>query len=411
MITWLNLCLNSWLVKRRTLRVSLFLGVNFLFFFLFFQGVSYAVVDEWLGLNLFNPKSAPKEISDPNNWMAIMGDSGATGAASSENLHGTILNLLATALELVTETKMTSDAPPLADFPSPKRFHLSGIEPMSRVFYSRSEFDKAKMKDEVMELNMDARRSLTLDIQEHGFGYMVGRTLGMSPQDIVLVGEDGKRVSSIATQFERIFEMKTETLPPIIFIFYTANDFCDSKIFEETVEARSARFRRSLDETWKSAEPFLIAHPNGTRIVVLSALEVTNVLTNSEILEQKVQFQGHDEVTCGQIRRHELSDEYMSAVLDRALIGMCPSVLDTKPTDIDRLYKIRAIQDEFSEQWKSKVEELNRTHEDRNLKWIYLEGLRNLHFTTGDVAHDCFHPSVRGHAKIADYILRTTFNK
>lgn len=359
----------------------------------------------------YRPKPVVNQLSNSNHWMAIVGDSGATGAASNKDMQPNIFSLLKWGLFFGYQGKLYTEVPPLSDFPHPERFNLSSIEPMTRVLYSQSEAEKSEAKDGIWKLNGEAAGSLAVDVQEHGNGYMLGRTLGIAAQDIVLVGQDGARVSAIAKQFARIYEMNTKTLPPLVLVSFTANDFCDSKVLTQSVEERKDIFADSLAKSWQEAAPFLKPHPNGTQIIVLPPLEVANVLENPSLLQQTVNFQGIGSVTCQRLREDDGIDGVFSKTLAQSLGGMCKSVLLTKPSDKSRVQRIKDIQNAFNEAWKKQIDLLNVEYSGKGLYWIYPENLRELRFEKGDLANDCFHPGVGGHAKIADQILKTVFSR
>lgn len=364
-----------------------------------------------LGPESRGPRFAQMPLKNPSHWMAIVGDSGVTGAASDLRIEPNAWNLFGHVLTFALNSRMTANVPPLEDFPNPERFGIDRVEPLTRVLYSPREFVEAKVKGDgyVRELNLAAKAALALDVAEHGAGYMIGRALKMSGRDIVLVGQDGKRVEAIPIQFERIFAMQTETLPPLVLVHFTANDFCDERIFSESVEARRSQFARSLGEAWAKTEPFLKPHPLGTRIVVFPPLEVANVLTNQRLLSQKVYLQGQGETSCRQIREGAALDGFKSAALVHALSKMCASVLRTRPSDSDRIQRIREIQRAFDGVWKTQIDRLNVQYAGLNLSWHYPDSARSLKGEAGDLANDCFHPGVRGHARYAEVLMATFF--
>ena len=154
--------------------------------------------------------------------------------------------------------------------------------------------------------------------------------------------------------------------------------------------------------------PSVNGHPRGTHIVVLAPLDVVGVITNPEILAQKVNVEGQGTITCGQLRRGEVRTPGVSAWLVLRMLNlMCPSVTATHPGDVAHLAHLRAVQQAFSSAWKDQIDRLNSHHQKRGLTWSYLESVRDVHFSTGDVSHDCFHPSARGHEKLAQVVLRS----
>jgi|GEM_PF-5518694 len=350
-------------------------------------------------------------LKNPDHWMAVIGDSGSTGAASNPDLVATATNLLGHALSFGWNSRMTATLPDLANYPNPQRFGIKTVEPMTRVLYSAAELSAAQQNGSVATLNFGAKAALALDTQEHGNGYMIGRGLGIEAQDIVLVGQDGKRFAQIPEQFERIYEMQTTTLPPLVLMSFTANDFCGGDIFDRPLAEIRERFERNLREAWEASARFLKAHPRGTKIVVLPALEVANVLTNRDLLQQTIPFQGMGEVTCQRLRENEEMNGFLTAKTVEALGGSCRAVLRTKPSDAARVQVIRNVQNELNQVWLAQIAKLNERYSGQGIQWLYLEEMRALRWSKGDLGSDCFHPGVRAHAKIADYVLKNVFGK
>ncbi len=322
-----------------------------------------------LGATILGP------LSNPDHWLAIVGDSGVTGAASAPDLEPTVSSLI----DHLTE------APPVAA--------------LTRIFYA---------PQESVWLGLGAKLAQRLDVPEHSFAYTVGRALQVAAQDIVLVAQDGVRVDTIAMQFARIFALPTATLPPLVLVSFTANDLCDIRVFAHGPDEWAASYRVSLASAWDAAAPYLKPHPRGTRIAVLAPLDVINVVTNPEIMAQAVNIEGQGQVTCGKLRGGELKASGLSSWLVLRMLNlMCPSVTSTRPGDAPHLAHLRAVLAAFNNAWKAEIETLNARFQGRGLSWRYLEDVRDLKFTTGDVGHDCFHPSARGHAKIAEVVLRS----
>ncbi len=333
------------------------------------------------------------QLHDPENWIAVVGDSGTTGAASAPALEPTLAKLFEHFKTFFTEPHLRSSFPVK--------------EPMTRVFYSRHEYQQGVDWWSGLKRNSAAKLALMLDAHENSFAYIAGRALGVEAQDIVLVGQDGVMVDAIPAQLGRIFEMKTSTLPPRMFISFTANDLCDEEVIEEPVEARAARFRARLEQAWEESAPFLRAHAKGTRISVLAPLDIANVIDNREIQTQKVNVEAQGEITCGRLRSGELKSSLTAWFVLRMLNLMCPSVTSTHPGDRARLDKLRAVQTAFIGVWQEQIARLNTRYASQGIRWEFLSALRDVHFGAGDVGNDCFHPSAQGHAKIADVILHS----
>jgi lysophospholipase L1-like esterase len=330
------------------------------------------------------------KLFNPQNWIAIVGDSGVTGAASRPDIEPTLMNLAGHMMGFIKNTKD----------------RVSALEPLTRVPYSRAEYRAAGNPVSVLLLNMISNLALRLDTGENGFGYQVGRKLGVEPSDIVLVGQDGVLVSTIGAQFGRIFEMQTKTLPPVVLLSFTANDLCDVRIFERPVAETAAAFTASLKKTWIEAKPYLKAHAHGTKILVLAPFDVANVITNTGILSQKTNVEGQGEITCGQLRHGDTSFTIGSWFVLRMLNLMCPSVTQTHVQDVEHLERLRQVQAAFGQAWQEQIAQLNSQFGESGISWKYVDSVREFQFSEGDVGNDCFHPSAQGHAKIAELVLR-----
>lgn len=357
---------------------------------------------------VLNASAQDRQLPDlvhPDNWMAIVGDSGVTGAASGANIEATADNLWTQFWQALTQPRHNPQPPPPAVFKAQAPdFAMDTVPPLTRVPYASSEISGNPVTK--WWLNFMERLSLQIDTPEQSFGYLVGRKLGLAPSDIVLVGQDGVRVDSIAVQFERIFSMNTPTLPPLILISYTANDLCDEKVFGESVEARTAAFEQRLSIAWQKAAPLLKAHPRGTRIYVLAPFNVGAVMTSPGVLTQTVNVEGQGQITCGQLRNGDLSFSPSAFFVLRLLNRMCPSVTQTHLHDQARLDHIAKVQTAFIAAWERQIATLNAKYKSLNITWTLIHQTHAIPLEAGDVGKDCFHPSLRGHAKIAAEVLR-----
>jgi hypothetical protein len=350
------------------------------------------------------------ELSNPDNWMAVVGDSGTTGAASSTDIEPNAISLLDLGIKFILHADMTPNPPPpLSDFPYPTRFGMNDVEPATRVIYSREQSDQMRRWKKLPELNLEAKGSMAVDVLEHSNEYMVGRRLGIRGEDIVFVGQDGKKVDTIPGQLGRIYEMKTTTLPPLVILSYTANDFCGDEALTESIDTTRIKFATRLHDAWVNSARYLRPHPKGTTFIILPGLEVANLLTNPELAKQEVYFQGVGKITCDRFRNDINMNGFLTQRMVKGLGGMCATIAETQPSDVVKVERIREIQNEFNIVWKSQVTVLNEQYRRQGIRFIYVEGLRKLSFSNGDLANDCFHPGVNGHAKIADFILRNIF--
>lgn len=343
-------------------------------------------------------------ISNSDSWIAIVGDSAASGAVTNPKLKPKISNLLPKVISFFT---IGYDVvPKLKYIPQAERFNVTDpIDRATRITHSAVEYAEAMKSNETRALLRSGRASRVVDTPEYTFGYFVGRKMGVKGSDVVLVGQDGVRVDSIAKQFERLNVLQEPTLPPLIFVSFTANDLCDNGIFEESVEARAAKFeqeiRKQFSIVFKKHQP----HRRTSRIVVLAPLDVVNVLTNPSLLEQVTDFQGLGKVKCKTLREGSLPKWNLSEAMRGALVGMCSSVLGSSAKDHSRIQKIRNVQTAFGEVWKKLIAEWQAGAAPRGFHFQYVESIRGLNFQAGDLGNDCFHPGIRAHQKIADEVL------
>lgn len=332
------------------------------------------------------------KIKDPNRWVAVVGDSVVTAAASGDGISATIPGLRTL----------------FGDFFSSQRFTATKIvkEAPTRIFYSAPEFQKAKWYRKLLT-NFGAKAALRLDSPENSFAYKVGRSWGVHASDIVIVGQDGARVSDIPWQLSRVYEMKPGTLPPVVMVSFTANDLCDDSIFTRTIEEISALYEAELSRAWHNSANVLRPAKNGTDFIVLAPLDVTTVITNADIQQKQIVFEGKDSVTCGDVRVGALDGGTLGARLMARTLGlMCPSVTKTNHLNPEKTQRLKDVQTAMVEAWKKQINLLNAQYNAKKINWLLVEEVRELQFTGEDIAGDCFHPSPKGHEKISERVLK-----
>lgn len=330
-------------------------------------------------------------LKNPEHWMGIIGDSGSTGALSSPDTDvrlGSLFKLLGK----LGSSQLTDES-------------VEGLKPPTRVLYSTSEWRQALREHREVELNATAKWQLRVDVEENSFGYQIGQGLGIEAQDIVFAAQDGSRVESLGRQFDCLYEMKTETLPPLLFISYNANDLCDQGVFEGSVEDRLQLFRNDLRKSLQSAQKRLLAHPKGTRIFVLAPLDVVQILTSPELLQQEVPFPSYGRVTCGQMRSEKF-EAFLAREGQKALQGMCSAVLSTRPSDHERLQRLKEVLSGFRQIWAEEVARQNDLWKANGIQWIYIPEVADIQYQKGDLGNDCFHPGRGAHQKIAEILQR-----
>lgn len=341
------------------------------------------------GPRLFNHELTDENRPKPGQfWMAVVGDSSATGAAASPQFEAKWLSLLGNVADMIKNIK-ADDLGPIEPLPAPLR-----------VMYTEAEFEEAGKKGQKQDLNIESNLSQKVDTEQYSFGYLVGLKMGVPADNIVLTGQDGKTVSSMSTQFERILQVGVG-LPPLVLVSYVANDFCGKEIFENPVE----KFRQTYEaELRKQFEKIAALPSNGqpTRVVILAPLDVANVLSNPQLLSQKIPFEG-GEISCQQLRDGQISGADAAQFMSKTLAGACDGVLGPSDNPAQRLAQLRALQDAQAAALQTTIAEFNA----RNLpiKMEYAASVKNIPFEAGDLAHDCFHPGRVGADRIALHLL------
>ncbi len=364
--------------------------------------LNFAAAQTFEQLGPFGTKD--RKLMNPNHWMAVVGDSGVTGVVTATDIEATVPSLMHLFGDFFSTRRWTPRVALASELPAASRFGIEKIEPLTRIFYSSGEFERNGWLGK-LTANLTAKLALRLDQPEKSFAYMLGRSRGIAASDIVLVGQDGARLDSIADQLQRVFEMKTKTLPPLIVLSFTANDYCDEDIFDEDLSVVEARLSTLLLKAWSDAKESLQRpHPNGTRIMVLAPLDVGHVITNPDIQAKRIRMEGHGEVTCGQVREGELGFNLKTRFIQKLIGGLCPSVTGTKPSEIEKVERLRAVQQILIRVWQAEIDRLNRTY--TQIRWELVDEVRQISFVADDVGPDCFHPSVHGHGKIAELLLK-----
>jgi hypothetical protein len=338
-----------------------------------------------------------------DNWMAVVGDSSSTGAASHPSFVPSFASLLNKAREYVMESRMTDLAPRFADYPSPEEFGITDpVAPATRVVYSQHEWQAAEAGGHVVQKNAEAKASLKLDTEEYSFAYMAGRALGIKPERIVFTGQDGKRIGTMAAQFERILEVGSATLPPLVLVSYVANDFCHPNNFTRPVSEFASEFGGDLRPQFQAIRN-MPPDPRGTRIVILAPLDVANLLSNDELLTQRINLSG-EEMTCGDLRKGRAASSYRARKLQDILVQECKGVLTPSADPAAHLQRVRDLQKAQLEVLQREAAEFNRTAPS-GLRVEIALSTKDIHFLAGDLAGDCFHPGLGAHTKIARQLL------
>lgn len=340
-------------------------------------------------------------------WMAVVGDSSTTGAVASPSFRATwerVGQLLGNFADgLKPDPKMEAR---YGDFVDPARFNIENPpRPLTRVMFAPAEYQAAEKKNELHLLEFGSRGSQAVDTEEYAFPYLMGRSFDIPAPQIVLTAQDGKKISELGNQFDRILVTGAKTLPPVVLISFVANDLCHPDNFTKPPEHFANTYRAALARQLDHVLT-LPANPHGTKLIFVSPLKVSEILTNPQLLDQPVKFENGEGVTCRQI--HDGSGVHGDAAkkLQSMLIGACRGVLKQGEDPERQRRRLVDLQDSQFEILQFAVDGFNQSGRDKNFSAVLATSTRNLEMRAGDVANDCFHPSVQGHARIAEALLR-----
>lgn len=356
-------------------------------------------------------------ISSREPWVGIIGDSGITGAATGLDLQPNAWSLGALIAQFLGESRRTVQLADPSRVPGIQRFGINDekrLSPLVRVVYSQDEFRRAAAEGRRYEKNLEAKGSLRLDIPEYSFAYLTARALGVPAHRVVLAAQDGRQIGAITEQLQRLGEV-SDAMPSLLLMSFTANDLCGDELAGPLADFRASFKAQARMQLRQMIQRFR-AHPGlGTRVVILAPLDVAQILTNPDLLAQRINFQGRGdgEVTCRDLREQRAAQSDLGHQMQNALISMCRSILPTRPDDALGIQKIRDFQSAQIEVWREAIAETAAEFRLSTTKpgpgeWSleFIESVRDPRFSAGDLANDCFHPGPAAHAKIAEALLR-----
>lgn len=280
-----------------------------------------------------------------------------------------------------------------------------------------------------------------LDAEGLSWGFLLAKKLGYSSQDILIAGEDGAKVEAISKQVERVLAHTKSHLPEKIFVFFTGNDLCAP---HQNLITQPNEYSSSLASGLKYLVRNGTPSMEGSKVYILGNLNITQILTSTDILEHKVKAHG-GEITCQQLRvKNYLNDNptstmnlppeglYLSQFVPPNPAQICPTIFAQKllaqrtmgliekmqSNDIERTLQKKVEEQlsnlanqvrSFRRISKEKVDEVNqwalKNYPEKKIKFYYLNQTEHIKFKGEDMAHDCFHLSSIGHLKVANSIF------
>lgn len=333
-----------------------------------------------------------------DRWLAVLGDSSVTGAAAHPALQANFWSLFGDAVGLITQDRESQTLPPhISHYIAPEHYRITQPDPPTRLFYTQRDLGWLWP----VGRNLEAKAAMKLDTEEYTFGYLLGRRWGVPPNKIVIAGRDGAMINSLGSQVQRLLDV-APVLPPVMLISFVANELCDPLAFNMAPAEFSAAYGKMLRVQLQYLAK-LPPHPEGTRIVFLAPLDLANILTNPSLMSQPVSLQG-DSTTCGQLREDKGVSSRLTRLMQKILINECPAVFSSAQNVQERLARIKDLQAGQIQKLTEEIALFNQTAPP-NLRMMLGNSVRSINFQTGDLAGDCFHPSLAGHTRIANALL------
>lgn len=344
------------------------------------------------------------QVPDPSQpTLGIIGDSLATGANADLRLEPHLWKLAGHGLFdfLFVHAGASQRYVPIEksllrrpkSFGDPDRPYLP---PLTRVFDTPTDHKIG------FERAMENRGSTWVDCEECSFAYLVGRRLGIPAQNIFMAAQIGKRISSLGQQLERL-ALPLGHLPDVIIISYTGNDMCNMSNMNQTLATKSEAYEKEMVRELEKIRS-LPPSPKGTKVFVVAAADVGYLVEAESILSRKVTYNygwpvgGTRSITCRDFRR-----ESYPGLKD--LNGMCNLILRTAPENKSRIAKVRELHQAIVQAQQSVTLWARHHLSSPELSFHFVGSILATPFNGEDISNDCFHPSIRGHEKIADHVL------
>ena len=326
----------------------------------------------------------------PGPIWGVVGDSFAVGAMAHNRVGANLPEMLAKGIFELLFLHLESGS---------QKFRPEGNAPSSRVFDVPT-----RMKQGWKRLG-ENRASSYIDCPECTFAYELAAHFGLPPENLFFAGQSGKEVNSLFIQLERL-ALPFGHLPDVVLISYSGNDLCHANNANELPETKYRQLRESLVNLGREALSKLRPAPGGTRLVFLGAPDISQVLTNPAILQQRVPYRvpgsgAPAEISCREMRERKYP-------LLEQLNSICRFVLNTNPSDSARVAQVRALSEAMVRAQRDAASELQVMANARGaspaFRVDYLPGLQHFVPAEGELAHDCAHPSRDGHRTIGRLI-------
>lgn len=345
--------------------------------------------------------------------LAVLGDSSSTGAAANPALKfdsGILWGVFNHEQQLsFTPAMMPSEfRAPAGDGQLPVR-----LPPSSRENDGASGWIWHQVSQ-----NASAR---TLEDHRLSYSNLVGRTIGLAPEQIIIAGENGTTTRHSWIHAARLLAFKNKELPSRVIFFYSGNDLCGQSVEDMTsAEDYGDGLLRGMKYLVLNGH----ADARGTTIYVPGFMPVTTLLHEPSILQHKIFLHG-EEVTCRDARARVFAPDprkiqphkddsdplfqLFSAFMPPSPVLFCPTLFSKMSEDsthqsllANRIRAFRVAQhkavEEFNE-WRG------RRFPARSFDAVYVDATESIKFEGEDVGGDCFHLSAAGQGKLAKALM------
>ncbi len=338
------------------------------------------------------------ESAEKFKSVAVIGDSGATGIMADPRI---FLSYSALGRSIPKPTNHNN-----VDLSSFKKLY-DEFEISLPLNSAGSSSGLEGYPNHFLKFNSELGRNLEivfqsqLNFREMTWAFLATRSLVSKASDINLYSINGKRIGSIHEEVDVMKIISKDEMPEATFVSFTANDFCADNVFlPEEREIALNRYAKDLKEGLEklsSMKKSLSAH----HVYVLAPMPVTKILSSDEIADKKIYLPIKGETTCRDIRSGDpIPVAFSKADYGVAIRKMCPSILSIKPEDKEKIAFMEALYKDVLNIQKTTIEDL-KLKAASNVIYHYIPEIFDIDVKPKDIANDCFHPSIYGHAKVA----------
>ncbi len=260
-------------------------------------------------------------------------------------------------------------------------------------------------------------------LEEHrlSFTNLLGRSLGIAPEQIIIGGENGTTSRHAWIHAARLTSFRDKDLPSKVLFFYSGNDLCGQSMDDITsAEVYGEELLRGMKYLVLNGH----ADARGTTIYIPGFMPVTSLLHEPSILEHKIYLHGA-EVSCREARARMFAPDpktvaahkngedplfqLFSAFMPPSPALFCPTLFSKMAEDSVRQSQLANRIRAYRVAQQKTVEDFNlwrgRRYPARAFDAVYIDATETLKFEGQDVAGDCFHLSAAGQGKVAKALM------